>query len=576
MAPRASYGIGLANALHGYQQGVAWKQQQDEIARQRQQRDAFDAANREGMGVIEKAKQRWAESGAPGQFRPDDGLMFEVAETRGMALAKAGLWDQFMQNQAQVAPMRLKARQSALQEYDMSGDADKFVRSIYPTMQGKRIVGSEQVQGAEAVQGLAAIPTRTTFKFDDGSTETFTNEQVRQLYGRVKASLVDPAASAKNEALLGMERIKAEIEAGKQAEIARMRGEQARETEGVKNANALGQEQVKQQGRLDLAAANNAAALVRSKSGGGGAGEPADVKLAKAAMDAGLFTDMKEALTWATRTKDASPEKVRADLYGKALAAKYGDAAEARQVTEEAMNYLFPRAGSPAARSTGLKPYSDADVAATAKKHGITEDEVRRRLQGSAPRAALAASPAQAPMAPAANSERAVAPAVQQRRDIEAGQILIQEAGGAQHAPALLRRLQAAAEQAPHAEGRAVYLQQIRALQAALGASQPVRAAAPAVGLAAVRPASPATTVSSPTPDETPQAEALDTARAATRQARQRLQGFGSRQKAADPRGYAEAKSALDAAERELSKAEARYRASLGEGAAAFGQYRLR
>jgi hypothetical protein len=266
-------GIGLTNALLGYQQGVAWKQQQEEIARQRAQREAFEAANREGLSVIDRAKERWAAAGAPGQFKPDDALMFEAAETRGTALAKAGLWDQFMSNQAQVAPMRLKARAQALQEYDMTGDADKFMRSIYPTMSGgKRIVGSEQVEGADAVAGLAAIPTKTTFKFDDGTTQTFTNEQMRQLYGRVKASLVDPATSARNEALMQMEELKARLGAQKEAQIAQVKGEEARKTEDLKGANARGLEAVRfgynQQihgmdnaSRERAAAGNNAATL---------------------------------------------------------------------------------------------------------------------------------------------------------------------------------------------------------------------------------------------------------------------------------------------------------------------------
>lgn len=108
---------------------------------------------------------------------------------------------------------------------------------------------------------------------------------------------------------------------------------------------------------------------------------PAEVKLARAYRAAGLAKDDAEALRMATQSKGDSPEKVRTDIYGKALTANLGNAEAARKATEEAMTYLYPSA--PAA--TGAKPkplqnVSPADITATAKKYGITEDEVKRRL----------------------------------------------------------------------------------------------------------------------------------------------------------------------------------------------------
>ncbi len=76
---------------------------------------------------------------------------------------------------------------------------------------------------------------------------------------------------------------------------------------------------------------------------------PAEVKLANAYVQAGLASNMKDALRMATTLKDASPEKIKSDLYGKALAANFGDAAKAREATEQGMNYLFPQSAAPAA-----------------------------------------------------------------------------------------------------------------------------------------------------------------------------------------------------------------------------------
>lgn len=67
---------------------------------------------------------------------------------------------------------------------------------------------------------------------------------------------------------------------------------------------------------------------------------PAEVKLANAYMAAVPGTSMKDALIWARSTKDASPQRLAADLYTKALAATYGDSKRAQKAVEEGMAYL--------------------------------------------------------------------------------------------------------------------------------------------------------------------------------------------------------------------------------------------
>lgn len=85
-------------------------------------------------------------------------------------------------------------------------------------------------------------------------------------------------------------------------------------------------------------------------------GAPAEVKLAQAYRRAGLASTDAEALRMATSSKADSPEKVRAEIYGKALAANLGDAKRAREATEDAMGYLFPAPAPAAATKTAAAP----------------------------------------------------------------------------------------------------------------------------------------------------------------------------------------------------------------------------
>jgi hypothetical protein len=251
-------GLGLMNALDAYQQGVSWKQGQDEIARAKHQRAALDEANAAATGVITASQQEWAVNGAQGQYKPNDSTMFKAAEARGQALAKHGLWDQYMQNEAQIAPMRLRARSTALQRYQADGDVEALARSVYPTIfDGKEIVGIERVEGAPGSEnlGLAARSSTLKLKLSDG-TETTTDPQ--RLVQLVKQSLIDPQTTLKNEIELNMARAKAEAEAAGRVTVERERGEQARKTEGVKAENAVQLQGVKFGQEKELAGLNNA------------------------------------------------------------------------------------------------------------------------------------------------------------------------------------------------------------------------------------------------------------------------------------------------------------------------------
>jgi hypothetical protein len=112
-----------------------------------------------------------------------------------------------------------------------------------------------------------------------------------------------------------------------------------------------------------------------------GKDQPAEVRLATAYIRAGLAKDMAEGLRMATTLKTESPERVRADIFAKALAANMGNAQRAQEATDAAMRYLFPdQSKSNTSPGAKLQNVTAEDIAATAKKYGISEDEVRRRL----------------------------------------------------------------------------------------------------------------------------------------------------------------------------------------------------
>lgn len=118
---------------------------------------------------------------------------------------------------------------------------------------------------------------------------------------------------------------------------------------------------------------------------------PAEVKLARAAIQAGMYRDMGEALRWATSSKAKSPAEIRASLYEKALQLHMGDAERAKAATDAGMGYLFPQgAAAPAAGGGGggapaaAAPANANDARAQAEealRRGASKDAVNQRLQ---------------------------------------------------------------------------------------------------------------------------------------------------------------------------------------------------
>lgn len=81
--------------------------------------------------------------------------------------------------------------------------------------------------------------------------------------------------------------------------------------------------------------------------------DDAVTKLANTYIRSGLAKNLAEGLKMATSGKDLSPDRLRADIYGKALAANFGNAAKARETTEEAITYLLQGDDKPSRSASG-------------------------------------------------------------------------------------------------------------------------------------------------------------------------------------------------------------------------------
>lgn len=234
-------GLGLMNAVQGYMRGKQFADQQQELehqkrkraeeeARQADLRAKLEEANKAFGGVIDSSKAKWAIDGAPGSYAPNEETLFRAAEARGATLAKHGMWDQFMQNEAQVAPLRGRARLKAVQRYEMDGDAEALARSIYPTLfDGKQLVGVKRDDGNGT--GPAALQ----LEMSDGSKHVMPVDQLHRM-AKVAA---DPEA-LKREALLNFERAKAEIFVDRHGKVAKARGDEAIRVDNAKTQNQTG------------------------------------------------------------------------------------------------------------------------------------------------------------------------------------------------------------------------------------------------------------------------------------------------------------------------------------------------
>lgn len=287
-------GLGLSDAVSGYQQGARWKDQQDEIAREKSRRDTLDAVNQQAAGVVKQAEEAdygnqrkaWLDGGGDNAqfqakpFQPPDNLMFKVSQERGSSLMKAGLVEEAVKNEALTQAQRMRVRQSALDRFRMDRDHSKLASMIYDTVpDGKSIVSATTIEGAPAgdaggpLAGMPMRPSKIQLKLSDGSTHSTTPEEIEKIALR----LSDPKFS-EHEAAANLVRLKAEYEAEKAKDVEGYkatreernivrRGEEDRRTAGVKAGADMSLAQFNKGADGERSAATNRTSLAVAATG---------------------------------------------------------------------------------------------------------------------------------------------------------------------------------------------------------------------------------------------------------------------------------------------------------------------
>lgn len=264
-------GMGLVDALNSYQQGVAWKQNQEAVAREQKQRELEDAANARGAAVIDAARRAHEASqpapqqapttpggmndaetaglqqpappgAAPTPFKPTPALLLKAYEARGTALAEAGDFKSFAMNEAKAAPLRQQIRTEtigrALQEYEADTDPVKLIKTVYDTaiFDGKTVKDAQYVRGGKGGQkGAPSGPDMIRVTLSDGSTKMVNPLKVKDA---ALAMLRDPATQAELAAFEFKERLKAAIDATSKKDIESHKGDVQKGLEDVKAGHA--------------------------------------------------------------------------------------------------------------------------------------------------------------------------------------------------------------------------------------------------------------------------------------------------------------------------------------------------
>lgn len=299
-------GLGLTHALNQYQQGLAWKQDQEELARQKSIRDLEDAANARGAEVIAAAKRSHEASFAaptprpqqapttPGgmndaetaglaqpapqaapqapPFRPTPNLLLKAYEARGQAFADAGDFKNFAMNEAKTAPLRQQIRidtvNRAIQEFDADSDPIKLVKTVYDTavFDGKTVKDAEYIKGGEGAKGAPSGPDVIRVTLSDGSTKMVNPLKVKDA---ALAMIRDPQAQQQLMEYEFKERLKAAVEAQKNIQVETEKARQKRETDAAKARLDLGLEGAKHGFKVQQIGMENASAEKRTAMSSG-------------------------------------------------------------------------------------------------------------------------------------------------------------------------------------------------------------------------------------------------------------------------------------------------------------------
>jgi hypothetical protein len=198
-------GLGLTNALHEYQQGVAWNDQQKQQAVQNKQLATIQQANQAGADALTAAhdqdiaqqQKAWTDAGndpatfQPKPFQPTPQVLLAGLHARSDALAKSGDMDLWTHNEAATAPIRQQIRQQviskALADYQATGDGAALAQTVYPTVHdGVDITGiTSGVDASQTGQTAAnnGQPPAKVYNIStsDGQTHTLTGDQIASM-----------------------------------------------------------------------------------------------------------------------------------------------------------------------------------------------------------------------------------------------------------------------------------------------------------------------------------------------------------------------------------------------------------
>lgn len=316
-------GLNLVGALRGYQEGVQWKRDNDEF-QDTQAANAAGAAAAQAahQAALDQQRSQWVANGnTPDTFKPASDTPGEEAivaglNARGDAFAAKGRWSDFAKNEAQAAPLRQRIRQrvigQALADYDASGDAMALAHAAYPTFHnGVDIVGGGQdttvgqgnnpsAYDPTAAQAAQAAGGAYTLHLSDGRTVNLTGDKIR---GMAVDALASPEDIAHQEFAARLSKAQMAQKLAQAIAEAKAKGEETRQTEGLKHTNKVGEISLTTEGNLKVA------------------GERTKGLVTSAGIRAGATT------TAATTAAEARKEAARVAAEGRITAAKTRSAA---------------------------------------------------------------------------------------------------------------------------------------------------------------------------------------------------------------------------------------------------------
>jgi hypothetical protein len=260
---------GLAGGLsQGINQGMSlserYEAKQDrerERAVAEEERTRVNEANAAGAAELKKRQEQWAAQQAAstdGTYGSDHGLAaaggeqmkaapawkpgrddyLAAHEARSAAFAKAGDWRNFMQNEVATAPLRISARNEAIDSatarFALDGDVEGLAKSVYPKVfDGREIKDVVKIPAQAGGDQGETAPERFQFKLSDGTTSKPMSQD--DILNQVRMLRQDPEAVAKYEMQSNLQRSIREYEAKKQIEVEQVKSKNRREEDAADN-----------------------------------------------------------------------------------------------------------------------------------------------------------------------------------------------------------------------------------------------------------------------------------------------------------------------------------------------------